>query len=132
MRNIAGIAALLLFARHYAGDIFLAADLRARQWLEYVMSGVTIVAALALVAGLAWLSPARKPGRYALLWVCLFGIVEESQVAVCGAVSYLQSVDPEPAAWVGLCGSLLNDSPIGGLTFASLIVAVVAWIERNR
>ena len=90
---------LLVAATHYGYDVLAmsyADPVQAGKAWFYILRGVEGAALFGIVAAMA-----KRP---AVFIVCLFGMVEESQTAICRA-SLPIAEQPAVAAFSGLCGS---------------------------
>lgn len=119
--RLAAILMLLVAGTHYGYDPIAAAFYKdqtaAARALFYAFRGIE-GAALFLVVGLL----ARRP---LVLAVCLWGVLEEGQTAVCRLARGIENV-PVHEAFQGLCGS-----PMYGLGLMIAACLAIYWLDRG-
>lgn len=114
--KLAAFLLLLVVGCHYGYDVLAmsyADPAQAGKAWFYILRGVEGAALFGVIAALA-----RHP---IVFLVCLFGMVEESQTAICRAARPIAEA-PAVEAFTGLCGSPWS------LAWMFAVVALAAWI----
>lgn len=124
------LVGLTLGRHHFVDFAALAFDnvQHARRALFYVAGGVVSAG----LYGLVWLLTPWKPAhtRIAVALVCAWGILEESQVAICRVGLGLNQPAPTVHQWRGLCDQL-SGVPISTMSLV-IPVVIVYWISGRK
>lgn len=127
--RLAAVVFAAIFFRHYAVDLiaqFYADPVTARKALFYIMAGVNSSLMLALI----WTHSPWAPshGRVAVACVCSWGIFEELQTSVCGAMAWASPI--EAPMWGGLCdGAGIPLTMVGAVIAGGLCTVALDWLR---
>jgi len=122
----------LTLGRHHGVDVVATLfdePLFARRALFYAAGGIVGAALYALV----WLLTPWRPAetRIAVALVCCWGIMEESQTAICRIGLGLGQPAPDGAMWRGLCDQLAG-VPVSTMTLVLPVLIAYGLAQRRR